>query len=178
MNPSKWNEFAAHTDFHYRCHNLDHLSNLPTNRCNMNTLWTNIKAAILAANRCVIPQVWISPQQRDKRPFNQSPSFIATRKVGSFLLRFKDSLLRTNRWPEPLEWSHIKNNMEKLIAELKLPTCSFPSSLRIDNINDVKLKIKDLHKSLTALAKIEIQKLKESAIKSFIDKRCDNLQDD
>ena len=57
MNPSKWNEFAAHTDFHYRCHNLDRLLNLPTNRCNMNTLWIDIKAAILAANRCVIPQV-------------------------------------------------------------------------------------------------------------------------
>jgi len=157
---------------------MNRLSDLPTNRRNMNILWIDIKAAVLAANKCVIPQVWISPQQKDKRPFDQPPSFFAARKVGSFLLRLKDSNLQTNRWPEPLEWSHIKNNMDKLITDLKLPTCSFPLALQPDNINDIKIKIKDLYKSLIALAKIETQKIQELTIKSFINKRCDNLQDD
>ena len=178
MNNAKWTDFAAHTNLHYRYHNFDRFNSLPNNKSNMNILWVQIKTAILAANRSCIPQIWISPQQHHKHPFEQPDPLIRARKVASFLLKFKNTFIQQQIWPNVTDWQAIKSAVDKLVLEAKLPTVTLPLSLDASNVRNAKKQLKDIHKSLSALAQNDVQRIKEKAIKSFIDKRCDNLQND
>jgi hypothetical protein len=53
---------------------------------------------------------------------------------------------------------------------MKLIPFNFPLALNEANIMGVKSHIKEMHKSLIALAKVETMRLKENAIKQLVDK--------
>ena len=61
---------------------------------------------------------------------------------------------------------------------MKLTHYDFPVALDINNILGVKQHIKDMHRFLVALAKVDTLKLNEIAIKQLVDKRCDDLLND
>src|SRR5215216_6570515 len=58
---------------------------------------------------------------------------------------------------------------------MKLTHYDFPVALDINNILGVKQHIKDMHRSLLALAKVDTLKFNEIAIRQLVDKRCDDL---
>jgi exonuclease III len=176
MDTSKWAKFAEYTNFHYNCHNLKRLQNIPTNRRNMNTLWTCIKVAINAANKHCIPQLWISPHELHKEKYDRSDSQVAVKKISSILLMFKESLIQQHNWPSSTTWEKILQNIQKIIINMNLPPVVFPSHISINNVYDIKKHLKEMLKSLLLLAKIDLQKIREAEIKQFIDKRCDDLK--
>ena len=61
---------------------------------------------------------------------------------------------------------------------MKLTLFTFPLNLNENNVLIVKTYIKEMHRSLTVLAKVDTMKLKEIAIQHLVDKRCDNLLHD
>jgi len=67
---------------------------------------------------------------------------------------------------------------KKIIDKMKLVSFNFPLTLNETNIMDVKSHIKEMHRSLLALAKVDTMKLKEIAIQQLVDKRCDDLLND
>jgi hypothetical protein len=97
MDSSKWAQFAEYTNFHYNCHSYNKLVDLPTNRANMNTLWNNIKDAIVTSNRQCIPQIWITPQDLHKERYDFPDSQIAINKINSVILMFKERLIQQNK---------------------------------------------------------------------------------
>src|SRR3954447_25554977 len=153
MDTSKWADFAEYTNFHYNCHNLKKLVDLPTTRANMNTLWTNIKEAIVASNKQCIPQVWITPQDLYKERYDHPDSQIAINKINSIILMFKERLIQQNKWPSVSNWTQIKDTIQKIITNMKLPLQVLPSMLSISNIRMVKRQLKEIHVSLFHLAK-------------------------
>src|SRR5215216_6114953 len=75
-------------------------------------------------------------------------------------------------------WLQIAANLKKISDKMKLVSFNFPLTLNETNIMDVKSHIKEMHRSLLALAKVDTMKLKEIAIQQLVDKRCDDLLND
>ena len=178
MNPTRWSNFAEYTNFHYNHHNLVRYKDLTPTLTNMNSLWTIIKPMILSASRKEIPHIWITPIQKAKQLYDTPDSLVASKKVGSILLIFKQRLIQQNLWPIDIVWSQCVTNLNKIIVKMKLTPCTFPTSLNIYNVVSVKSSIKDIYRSLVTLAKNDIMKLKETAIQQLVDKRCDDLLHD
>ena len=178
MNPTKWSKFAEYTNFHYNCHNLDRLKDFHPNLSNMNSLWNGVKSSILTASQQEILHIWILPIQKEKLNYDSPNSSIAAKKVGSILLMFKNRLIQQKLWPKDLAWSQTVAKLRKIIDKMKLTPFTFPCILNENNVLDVKKFIKTTHTSLLALAKVDLQKIKEITIQQLIDKRCDDLLND
>jgi hypothetical protein len=126
----------------------------------MNILWTEIKTATLIANRKCIPQLWISPVDKNALFYESSDATVTIKQINSILLKFRNKFIQHQQWPKDKYWTDIISTMSKITKKFDLPSFNFPAFIDQYNIIAIKAYLKDTHKTLLSYAKIELQKLK------------------
>src|SRR6266511_908311 len=180
MNNEKWEAYGQAVDS--LCRQNKFLNCLEEtyvqSTTNLNFYWTEIRNALLNAASKNIPHHFITNNNREAIPRELTDLRSAVKKVNRILHYFNNRLIKNPLWQYQGDWIQDRELLLSILDKHKNNDLTLVSlTVNFTNVKIVKKQVHTILSFLLTEAKLEDNKYVDEQIKSFVQKRCDNLVD-
>src|SRR3990170_2543454 len=178
MTKENWDAYGIDTDSLCRHNSKLHRFNEHSIRSSsdLNFYWTEIRDVILEVASKNIPHHFITNNNRQSTPKELTELRCSIKKLNYILHHFNNKKIKSPYWIYEGDWAQDHVSVLSIIDKHRLHDHSTLSlNVSFSNVKMIKKQIHTILNLLLSKAKLEDNKYVDEQIKSFIQKRCDNL---